>query len=148
MEVIKGTAKKVRNTVKISGKGSSVSTTHISLFQIEGQPVKVKSNEPLMIENHDLICVAGNKNKGLFNAYAYKNLTTGVSGNENITLIFIFGLILLFVGVSVFAKFSVPFFGFMPKILSLVFVFSGLYSFYMGNQVLKASKLLILEEIS
>mgnify|MGYP001362120505 CR=1 FL=1 len=145
MEKIKGTVTKVRNTSQVSGGGRDghVSTSHISMFQIDKQQVKVKSAEPPMIDENDFVAVAGKIKNGVFNAYAYKNATTGVSGNAGILIYFLFGLLLPGAGVFALTTFSEPFFGILPKILGPIFIIVGLFMLYHGTQVLKAKNLLI-----
>ena len=144
MEIIKGIATKVRNTSEISGGGRDdhVSTSHISIFLLDKQQVKIKSSETPMINENDFVSVAGKINNGVFKGYAYKNATTGASGNAGILIMFLFGLLFPGAGIFAFITFSNPFFGFLPKIISLIFISAGLYMFYHGIQVLKATNLL------
>jgi hypothetical protein len=144
MIIKKGIATKVRSTVEISGGGNDghVTTTHISLFQIEGQQIKIKSNEPPIIDENDTVAVAGRLKSGIFSAYAYKNLTTGVSGNEGMLTIFLFGLIMPAAGIFAFYSFSDPFFGIFPKVIGAVFIFFGLYMFNRGMRIREASGVL------
>lgn len=140
MEIIKGTVTKIRNTSEVSGGGSNghVSTSHISMFQIDKQQVKIKFREPTMIDENDFVTVAGKIKNGVFNGYAYKNNTTGVSGDAGILIYFLFGLVFSSAGVFVFTTFSDPFFGFLPKIISCIFIIGGLSMLYHGTHVLRA----------
>ncbi|MGL6260077.1 hypothetical protein [Vibrio sp. WXL210] len=144
MKILKGVVSKLRNTVEISGGGrdSSVSTTHVMIFQLDGQPVKIKSSEVVLIDESDNVAVAGKVNDGVFHAYAYINNTTGVSGNIGMGIHYIFGLIFPIVGAFVISEFSDPFFGALPKLIGAVFIGGGLYMFYKGTQISNASKLL------
>ena len=144
MEIIKGTAKRVRNASEVSGGGrnSHVTTSHISMFLLDKQQVQIKSTEPFMIDEDDLVYVAGKIKSGLFKGYAYKNTTTGVSGDSGILVMFLFSLVFPGIGISILISFSDPFFGLFPKVLGSIFIGVGLYMFYQATLVLKATNLL------
>lgn len=144
METIKGIASNVRNTVSISGGGndSQITTTHIAVFQIEGRQVKAKSGEPLLINEGDSVIAVGSISSGVFNALAYKNLTTLTEGNEGWVMMLVFGVVFPCVAVFAFATFSSPFFGIMPRIVSGAFFAFGMFALFRGGRVMKAISIL------
>lgn len=145
MQVINGKASKVRNTVQINGGGGNsnqVTTTHISLFQLDGRQVKLKSNEPPLIDEDDSVSVSGNISNGVFNAYAYKNSDTGASGDSGVLVMFIIGIAFPIAGIYALFAFSNPFFGLFPKVIGMMFVLIGMYTFYRGLSIQKAINLL------
>ncbi|EHE6926753.1 hypothetical protein [Vibrio cholerae] len=144
MDILKGVVSKLKSTIEISGGGrdSSVTTTHVTIFHLDGQPVKIKSREAVIVDNSDTMTVAGKVRNGVFNAYAYINNTTGVSGNIGLAIHYFFGIVFPFAGLFAINTFSDPFFGVIPTILGAGFIGVGLYMFYKGTQISKASKLL------
>lgn len=145
MDVLTGVVSKLRNSVEISGGGnnSSVTTTYVTIFQINGKPVKIKSREAILLDENDHVEVAGKIRDGVFNAYAYINDTTGVKGNIGIGTHYFVGLISPIAGAFVIYNFSDPFFGAFPKIIGLFFIMVGLYMLYKGTQISNAYKLLL-----
>ncbi len=144
MYTLEGVVSKLRSTIEISGGGreSSVTTTHVTVFLLDGQPVKIKSREAVLVNDSDYMTVAGKASNGVFNTYAYINNTTGVSGNIGLAINYFFGFFYPCIGAFVITMFSAPFFGVMPKFLGAIFIGVGLYKFYNGIQISKASKLL------
>ncbi len=145
MDVIKGVVSKLRNSVEISGGGndSGVTTTHVTVFQIKGQPVKVKSREAVLVDESDIVAVSGKISNGVFNAYAYINHTTGVTGNTGIGIHYFFGLVFSLVGAFVIYRYSGPYFGVLPMVSGTGLIMIGLYTVYKGTQISNASKLLL-----
>jgi len=144
MQVIEGVASKVRHTSSVSGGGKdgSVSTSHISIFQLNKQQVQIASAHPSLVDENDSVSVAGKVKNGVLKAYAYKNTTTGASGDSGALNSFFFGLIAFIVSAFAFLTFSDPFFGFLPKIFSLIFACGGFAMLYQGLQISKAKKLI------
>ncbi len=144
MEKIKGIASQVRNTISVSGGGnnSSVTTTHIAIFQIEGRQIQCKSSEPILINEGDMVMVASKTGSGILNGYAYMNLNTRAVGNEGWVLMLFFGVLFPAVSVAVFSIFSDPFFGVLPKVIGGIFLVVGLGMFYRGIRVLQAVRVL------
>ncbi|BCD95947.1 hypothetical protein [Marinagarivorans cellulosilyticus] len=144
MEVIKGTASRVRHSSEVTrnSNDNSTSTTYVSLFFLGPQQVKIRSNEPSAINENDIIAVAGKIRGKFFNAYAYKNITCATEGNEGLWMNILFGIIAPVVGLSGYSAFSDPSLGAGPKLISLAFVTVGLYMLFKATRVLKAIKLL------
>ncbi|MDH5178278.1 MAG: hypothetical protein OEZ39_19820 [Gammaproteobacteria bacterium] len=67
MEQVRGTVSNVRNSVSISGGGenSRVKTTHIVVFRIAARQIKIKSGEPLMINEGDEVFAVGYTRSGI-----------------------------------------------------------------------------------
>lgn len=143
MENLSGIVSGVRNTINVSGSGGSngtVTTTYISIFKINGQPVKIKTSQPMAIDDGDEVLVVGKINGNTFNALACKNLTTGEEGSLNGVLMAILGVIFLIAGVCGIVFFSDPFFGDFPILIGLIFIGVSVYSLYSGSQIFNALK--------
>jgi hypothetical protein len=140
MERMRGIAGNVRNTVVVSGGGndSQVTTTHVTHFQINGKLIKTTAS-PLMINDGDDVLAVGNLNKGIFNALAFNNFSNGITGNQGWAVMLLFGIGFPVVSVFSYLQFSDPFFGFIPKIVSGVFMLAGLYMLFRGIQVFQAA---------
>jgi hypothetical protein len=139
-----GTACNVRSTVSVSGGGedSAVITTHITVFQVDGVPVRAKAREPVMVTEGDKVLVAGYARSGVLNALAYRNLTTFAEGNEGWGKLLVFGTIFPLVGVVAFGAFSDSFFGGVPLLVGGIFIAVGGYALYRAVRVLQACKLI------
>jgi hypothetical protein len=101
MAILQGSVAKVRNTVSVNSSGeenSQTSTTHISVFQINGQPVQTSTNNPIMIDEGDEVRLAGYLSKGVFYALTYQNQTNGVSDSAGSMLQIIVGFIFIISG--------------------------------------------------
>lgn len=147
MDISKGVVSKLRNTVELSSgsHNNGITTTYVAIFKIDKQPVQLKSSEAILIDENDNVAVAGKVNNGIFNAYAYKNNTTGVSGNIGMRLHLFFGVVFPLAGAYAINVFSTPLSSPMPKLIGAIFIGSGLYTLYKGIQISKASKLLQLK---
>ncbi len=76
--VIEGVISGLDRTTQVSGGGDTLtSTTHISLFQLSGERVLLKTNFPAMIADGDQLRLVGVRGQGQFTAIACKNITTG-----------------------------------------------------------------------
>lgn len=152
METLRGTAEKVRNTVSVSGGGdrnSTVTTTHIALFQINNRQIKVSSTEPVLIEEGDEVVIAGSVRRGLFEALAYRNVTTGITGNQAYVVNLILGIIFPAAAVGFFtsfmrsgffsAGFGIP--GMLPAAVSAIFFITGIYILFTGFRTMKAKNM-------
>jgi hypothetical protein len=131
MDILDGVVTKLRYSVEISDGGKA--TTHVTIFQVAGKPVKIKSTEIVLIDENDRVRVAGKVSKGVFNAYAYVNNTTGVSGNAGRGTLYVFGVIFPLVGFLSLLYF--PYVGWL-------FVLIGLYALYKATQISRATTML------
>lgn len=76
--VIDGVISGLDRTTETSGGGDTMTTTtHISLFNLAGERVLLKTNTPAMIADGDHLKLAGVSGQGQFTAIACKNLSTG-----------------------------------------------------------------------
>jgi hypothetical protein len=109
MEIFRGVAEKVNHSVEISGTGgnnnSQVTTTHVAVVRIGNRHVRIKSTEAVLIDNGDSIVVAGSGG-GVFKALAYRNETTGATGNAGRIPPLIIGIVFIIMG----SFFTTPFF--------------------------------------
>lgn len=60
---------------------TSTSLAYIAIFELDGQAVKYTADEPPILKEGDMVAVAGRVHRGLFEAVAYRNLTTRVAGS-------------------------------------------------------------------
>lgn len=140
IKIKQGVAVKVRNTVHVGGGGKDghVSTTHISIFQIDGKPVQVESNRPVIIDENDVVAVAGELKNGIFMGSAYKNFSVGVSGDEGVLSWLLLGTIFPIVGLTVMVMYINKNSG-LVALGGLVFFVAGIYMFLKAMKINKAS---------
>lgn len=104
METRRGIAKNVRFSVNVTGNsdrhGSSVSTTHMALFNLEGTVVHASASRPPTVEEGDEVVIAGTLHDGVFNALAMRNLTRGTIDHLPWAIGLVVGAILVPVGVA------------------------------------------------
>jgi hypothetical protein len=142
--ILKGTVSSARATTSISGGGdnSSVQTTHILLFKVDGRQVKLSSASPAMISDTDVVVFAATEKNGAFIALAYRNETTGVIGNAG-KLGPVIGMLVGLVGaVFTFTQFGSSSFGFLPKLAGSVFLTVAIFSAVRFLKIKSAADLL------
>jgi hypothetical protein len=98
METKQGVVSKLRASIEVGGNDKSTSTTHVVNFQLGPQAVMFRGSNPPAINDGDEVTVAGTIRKGLFEALAYRNSSTGVTGDSNSIAAVIVGAIFLLVG--------------------------------------------------
>ena len=130
MNTLRGKVSSARATTSVSGGGddSPVQTTHILLFKVDGRQVKLSSASPAMINDNDVVVLAGTEKDGAFVALAYRNETTGVTGNAGKLGPVIGVLIGLAAAVFSFTLFGSATFGVFPKLVGLVFLAVATFS--------------------
>lgn len=84
MDVRRGTVTKFRSSITVSGgeNNSGVSTRHHTSFVLDGLTVIFVSAAPPVINDGDQLIVAGTQQGQVLKAYAYRNLSMHVIGNE------------------------------------------------------------------
>jgi hypothetical protein len=100
METRQGSVSKLRASIEVSGTDKSTSTTHVAYFQLGPQAVVLRAKDPPAINDGDQVKVAGMLKKGLFEALAYRNESTGVSGDSNTLAAIIVGGIFCVIGIG------------------------------------------------
>jgi hypothetical protein len=144
MNILKGTVTAARATTAISGGGndSAVQTTHILLFRVDGRQAKISASSPAMMSDNDAVVLAGTEKNGAFVALAYRNETTGVTGNVG-KLAPVIGMFIGF-GAAAFAfiAFASPRMGVVPKLVGLVFLAIGIFSAIRFLKIKSATDLL------
>jgi hypothetical protein len=100
LEVLRGTATGVRNTVDVSGTRDSVTTRHHALFKIAGTTVMFSSGSPPPISEGDRLVVAGRMKGRLLLADAYLNVTAGVRGDSGMLASAAFFLLMFLAAVA------------------------------------------------
>jgi hypothetical protein len=105
METRRGIAKKVRFSTEVSGtsdkNGSTVSTTYLAVFEVEGVIVHAGATRPPTIEEGDEVALAGRMHDGVFTASAMRNITRGTVDHEAWVLGVLVGAIFLVLGLGV-----------------------------------------------
>jgi len=105
MQVIRGTVSELRMTSQAMGGGVTVYT---AVFRLDGRAVKFKSNTmPIMARGDDVV-VAGFVRKGRLVAHAYRNHTTGSSGEFGFTAMFLTFVVGVGMGIYGLATFDHP----------------------------------------
>ncbi|MDQ2077053.1 hypothetical protein [Marinimicrobium sp. ABcell2] len=107
----------------------------------------IKSVDPVMIEEDDFVAVAGRPSNGVLKAYAYKNLTTGVSGNDSATVMFLASLVAIGAGTAVLLVFSESIMDILPNLGGTLFIGVGLTGIYETYKLSTAYRLLKAERM-
>ncbi|WP_298924520.1 hypothetical protein [uncultured Ramlibacter sp.] len=136
MEILSGVVTALQSSVSVQGGGNDgqVTTTHIAMFRLGARQVRLKATQPAMIHAGDQVEVAGDNRRGLFNARAYRNLSTQVEGHEGWVANTFLGA-LFFLGGFGSLVFEVSLFG--P-----LFGAAGGYMLYCGTRTLQAIRAL------
>lgn len=80
MEVIEGNVQKLRLGTEVSSNGNLVATRHFASLQLQRRPVRLECAKPIMLEEGDLLAVAGIQGAdGVLTGYAYRNRANGVT---------------------------------------------------------------------
>ncbi len=119
--VIKGIVSGLERTTHVSGGDTMSRTTHISIFTLDNDRVILSTAYPAMIQDGDLVCVAGTRGKGKFSAIACRNLTSGWTTNypkEGCTKI----VMIVFILIGLVLTFISPLFIVMPLVCGLLLV--------------------------
>jgi hypothetical protein len=93
IQVIRGTVANIRHSTEVSGNDKSVSTSHVAVFDLDGQAVEIKLRESIVLANGDQAIVAGDTKRGLFRGLAYRNVTRRVDGKGPIAVYLFIGII-------------------------------------------------------
>lgn len=131
MELIKGSASKIRFSTNVSG-GESTSTEQIAIFEISGQSVEFRSQQSIIIEEGDDCTVAGIIKNGLFNALALNNKTKGVYSVNNSMQLKIFGSIFTAIGIVT-----------IPVLIGIVFTYAGVKIIRSANKINAAHEMIL-----
>ena len=86
METLKGTVSHCQNTIEVSGgrNNTSVTTTHIALFRVDGRPVRFSDSEPPTLADGDRVLVAGRDGSGTLQAHAIRNVSAQTTNHTGI----------------------------------------------------------------
>ena len=87
METLKGTVSHCQNTIEVSGgrNNTSVTTTHIALFRVDGRPVRFSDSQPPTLADGDRVLVAGRASGGsTLQADAIRNVSTQTTNHTGI----------------------------------------------------------------
>ncbi|KPV54628.1 hypothetical protein SE17_02600 [Kouleothrix aurantiaca] len=86
MQTLRGTVTNLNRSTQVSGGGqnSSVITTNVAVFELDGHPVTLRDREAIILKDGDEIIVSGQRgNDGVFKAFAYRNITKNVHGGNS-----------------------------------------------------------------
>lgn len=120
--LIDGIISGLDRTTQVSGGGDSMTTTtHISIFNLAGERVLLRTQSPAMIADGDQVRLAGVRGQGQFTAIACKNVTTGWMTECKkqgcaISALIVFGLI------GIVFTIIFPLFFFMPAVVIVALV--------------------------
>jgi hypothetical protein len=126
---VQGKVSKIRNTIDVSGGGenSSASTSHISIFNIDNQTIRYSAPFTSVINNGNEIVVSGVIWRGVLQALAYKNFSTGTYDNVGIFKNFFIGFIFFIIGLFT-----------LTMGIGIIFAIFGLLSIVSGFYIKKA----------
>ncbi|MFT5368616.1 MAG: hypothetical protein ACI8V2_003582 [Candidatus Latescibacterota bacterium] len=83
MDKLKGIATKVEHTTKTEEYQTTSTKKYIATFLLNNTQITIALDNPILIEENDVVIVAGNNNGSVFKADAYKNLTSGVTNEHD-----------------------------------------------------------------
>ncbi|MDF1756479.1 MAG: hypothetical protein P1U89_27080 [Verrucomicrobiales bacterium] len=85
MMKLEGTATNCQHTTRITGGGETTTRTrYITLFRIDGRPIRFISGKALSLADGDQVIVAGREKSSELNAGAIYNLTTQSESHSGI----------------------------------------------------------------
>lgn len=83
MDKLKGIATKVAHTTKTEEYQTTTTTKYIATFSLNNTQVTIALDNPILIEEDNVVIVTGDNKGSVFKADAYKNLTTGVTNEHD-----------------------------------------------------------------
>ena len=121
MNIISGIIKNLNKTTSVSRTENSITTSHIAAFKINGQPITVDNTRELhFLENDEVLLAVGAPKGGVYDAYAYHNITHNIfwiNYTSDVLLAilglfvsFIFSQLLIFIGSWIVAAIITPIF--------------------------------------
>lgn len=152
METLQGAVRNLRHTIEVEGGGHNTSSTtkHIAVFDLNGAPVRLAASEPIILNQGEIVIVAGERSGGVFQAYAYYNQTRQVYGQDAYRLHLLLGPVVVAVGILAPMQFvesgatvsALNLVVVLPLLVGGVFVLAGLYTIYCGWRVKRAVSVL------
>lgn len=162
MELIRGTAENIRTATEIetnvSGAGNhghhttvNTTTTHVLQCTVHNKPVLLKMPTPPFINNGDEVAVAGVVKNGILHGYAYRNITSGATGNGGMWAGMVGGVVAAGIGIAAISFFASKaanllqpdsLFSLIPYGIGGMFILVGALSFRKGFMMKKASEML------
>jgi hypothetical protein len=144
MKTLRGRISNLRASIDVSGGGgeTSVVTTHIHIFRVDGAPVKVESREPFMLDDGDTVTMAGSLQGTVFRALAYRNESSGASGDAGSSYRMWSAVASLAGAAFALFIFTDPFFGHIPKVFAFAFAGFAYYNFHAYAKIRSAVLLL------
>ena len=150
MKTIRGTVSKLRFTTEVRGGGTNnsqhVSSSHIAVFHLDAQPVRLESASAQILNEGDTLAVAGELENGTFQALAYRNDSAGVLSSPDNLIQYVLGTIFTLIGLIAFficlARREYP-----PAAICSVFFAAGIYSINWGVRLGSAVSLLREERV-
>lgn len=83
MDKLKGIATNVEHTTQTEEYQTTSTKKYIATFLLNNIQTTIALDNPIRIEENDEVIVTGNNNGSVFEADAYKNLTTGVTNEHD-----------------------------------------------------------------
>lgn len=100
MQRLQGTAERLKFATEVSGSDNSTQTDHVASFLLNGKPVRLSLPESILIDAGDTVSVAGTDKRGVFEALAYRNHSTGALGKGSVVKCAVLGGIFSVVGAA------------------------------------------------
>lgn len=83
MDKLKGTATEVQHTIQTEEYQTTSTNKYTATFFLNNTEVTIEQDKPIQIEENDTVIVAGDNNGAVFQANAYRNLTSGASNEHD-----------------------------------------------------------------
>lgn len=98
MEILQGTASNITGFAKQYGeelerRSQAEPTQEKTFLKLDGQPVEIVTSVPPHISENDAVSVTGKFCEGVFHAHSYQNESNGDSGNNEVVMKFLLGLV-------------------------------------------------------
>ncbi len=138
MERLRGTVSKLRHSIDVSGTRDVISTSQIAIFEIAGRPVTYDGGASAIISDGDEIEVTGDGRRGVFEAYAYRNITKSVTGCVSYMNPLIIGSAFPLFGIMAIVNFSQT----PAALIGLLFIGIGVSLLSKSARVRKAIRML------
>jgi hypothetical protein len=139
METRRGMARKVRFSTEVSGtsdkNGSTVTTTHLAIFELDRVIVHASAMRPPTIEEGDEVVVAGRIHDGVFDAPALRNLTRCTVDHKAWVAGMVVGFVVLVVGLAWTLMFLASRSDQPVALFGLIFVVGGAWALHSTNRI-------------
>lgn len=103
LELIKGVVSDVRYSNGVSGGMDTTDQSNAAIFKLANTPVSLSLSAPVMIDEGNIVSLAGHRKRGIFYPRAYKNETLKVWGSKPGWSQILFGIpFIFFAGIGIY----------------------------------------------